>query len=183
MAITPERKKYLEEFSLRELDSQKKTSENAVENINKIIFTVSAGTFVLSISFVGYLKSEIVWPWLLIAAWVFLAGCLAINTYAHWLTYNRSTLQMKHINASRSKGFEPEWGETMEKDGYLMKTWPRLASRVLVGVFTLLVAGIVCLISFAAANLLSQNGLQQRDAAIKAYLSSSTVTNSILNAR
>lgn len=175
MSIAPERKEYLEKFSLRELDYQKSVKDKAVESINRIIFTVAAGTFVLSISFVGYLKSEIVWPWLLIAAWIFLAGCLAVNTYAHWLTYHFADLQIGHINRSRSKGFEPEWVKTIKKDKYLMKIWPKIADRVFVAVFTLLVAGIVCLIFFAGINLLAQNGLRQRDAAIRSYQSSSTI--------
>ncbi len=146
-----------DKLSLRSRASQLKTQRNAHAAINKIIFTVAAGTFVLSISFIGYLKNEIAWPWMLIAAWIFLAICLLVNMYAHWLTYDFAKRSIEHIDFSRSNNYIPTWNKLIAEDEYLMKKWPKKAAIIFIIVLILLILGVTCLIFFAGKNLLIQN--------------------------
>jgi len=72
MPLTDEQLQYQEGLSIRNIDRHLKTSDYAFEEINKIIFVMATGTFVLSISFIGYMKVGMIHPILLIWAWIFL---------------------------------------------------------------------------------------------------------------
>lgn len=147
-------KEYLEDLSLKNHKLQKDLLDTAVAELNKIIFVLATGTFILSISFIGYLKTEIVWPWLLIASWVCFAGALFCNIFAHLVTYTLSDKRLTAINNSRSSGFQKDWDVENRED---ITKWKKKGKTVNYAVFIFLAAGILLLLIFGAGNLLALN--------------------------
>ena len=58
-------KEYLESISLKDFDGQQKVKDYVQSEINRIIFYLSTGIFVVSITFIGYLKNIPIHPYFL----------------------------------------------------------------------------------------------------------------------
>ncbi|MEN9614134.1 MAG: hypothetical protein RLZZ347_441 [Candidatus Parcubacteria bacterium] len=156
VGLTSELREYLENISLKDFDGQQKVKDYVQSEINKIIFYLGTGTFVLSISFIGYLKNNLLHPKVLIVAWVCLAlvilGQVIIHTLSKWVADKKQTL----INKSRSSNFNHSWQDATTKDTEIIK-WMKYASYLNIIILTLLLGGIIALLFFASSNLLYRN--------------------------
>lgn len=155
---TPERQEYLERLSISNIDIHRETQAYGIEELNKIIFVVSTGTFVLSISFIGYLKTEVTHPWLLIFSWIFLILAITCNVAAHLITVFVADRRMTHLNTSRKRNYDPHW-ETLTADDKSMHWWIKQAKRINIAVWLFLSGGLFFLLWFGGSNLLVQNAL------------------------
>ena len=174
MAFPPRDEKdreYLENLSLRNHASEGEMQKYALSELNKIIFILGTGTFVLSISFIGYLKVEIVHPWFLIISWICFVGAISCNILAHLSTYHVSGKRMTAINKSRSSGFSKSW-ETEDENA--IERWKILGNVVNYTVFIFLATGMLFLLLFAGENLLTQNNLFKQSAIRTENTSSTT---------
>ena len=160
LPLTEQRKEYLESLSLKAYEFQMGMRNYALSELNKIIFVLGTGTLVISISFIGYLKTIIVMPWLLIASWIFFVMAIASNISAHLITYRTSNKKMDAINQSRSSGFTTDWNTNDDEESKKLKKWGQRINWV---VFISLGAGMLFLLTFCAVNLLTQNQLRRQE--------------------
>jgi len=158
--MTPEEKrKYFEELSLFDFKSQLAVVDYASSELNKIIFYLGTGTFVLSISFIGYLKTKILHPYVLIASWVCFIIVIVGQIINHRLSKKVANRKIDLINKSRVSGFTILWQNETNKDPDIIK-WIGYASKIEKIVIFFLAIGLILLLSFGAINLLARNTFQ-----------------------
>ncbi|MDQ5954872.1 MAG: hypothetical protein QG583_800 [Patescibacteria group bacterium] len=152
--MTPEKFKEIDTLSLDNIRMYRDVSNTAVKHVNNIIFIISSGTFVASISFIGYLKTTPKYPWLLIFAWVFFFSAICGNVIVHYLSAKRSDRGVIELNNYRKEGFEPFWNMVESRDPKvnLMTRW---ANRITFFVFSCIFFGMAFLIAFGAVNILN----------------------------
>lgn len=156
---------HLKEVSDTNLEMHRQTKDSSHQAMNNILFVVSSGAFVLSISFIGNIKSVIAVPWVLIASWAFLITAIALNFAAHFFMIKQSNRQIKLINKERYDGFPNlnEFNNEVVKKDEELKEIVRKGNQVNKAVLTFLSLGLVALIVFGAANLLEQNKVNKHD--------------------
>jgi hypothetical protein len=164
--LTPKQLDHLIEVTDRNLSMHQETKNISYKALNNIIFGVSTGTFVLSISLIGYLKTTIYFPILLVLAWVALIVAIIGNYYAHVLTISQSRRQMQLINGFRASGFQ----NAHMFDTDVVANDSELNQNVKVGrianmaVLISLGLGLLFVFLFAAINLLAQNEVRKDEA-------------------
>lgn len=146
------KQEYLEKLSTDCIRLQHHLSEYGITEINKIIFSVGTGAFVISISLVAAIQANVVYPAALIASWIFLAISIVGNVFAHNITIWVADRNVKHINDSRASGFANSWEQAIENDKDIMR-WIRWASGANILVATSLGIGILAMVLFAALNI------------------------------
>ena len=158
--MTPEQYNKTDELSIRNIEFHSDNINTTVKNINNIIFVLAAGTFAVSISFIGYLKTAPKDPCLLILAWGFLLGAICGNVSVHYLSSKSSGRYIKEINDYRANNFTPHWNMTETKDETikLIRKW---TNGLTIFVFLCLFLGLVFLMAFGGINLVSQGSSQQ----------------------
>ena len=105
VGMDKERRDHLIDVSQRNLDSNAELKNNAYRSMNNIIFVVSTGAFVITISFISYLKIYIHASWLLLFSWVCLFLAIVFNFLAHWITSKMAIRANDLINEERKTGF------------------------------------------------------------------------------
>lgn len=158
--LTQEWKEYFERLSMENLKLQQAQKDYATSELNKIIFIIGTGTFVLSISFIGYLKTSPEHPWLLIASWIFLVLAIAGNVLAHSFSAKVAERKIEHLNTSRISGFMPHWETLTESDKDIM-WWRKYGAFITVFVWFSLAGGLLALLLFGGSNLLAQNAIKE----------------------
>ena len=148
----------LSDISLKNLEMHNEVSSNAYKTMNNIIFVISTGSFVLTISFISNLKTHIYFSYLLLISWLFLFLTIVFNFLAHWITAHSSNRKNELINEARISGF-PDGGNFNKKhdlDEKIIK-YKKLSKIVNICVLTFLPLGIISLIFFSWMNLTAQN--------------------------
>jgi hypothetical protein len=140
------------------LYKQEERKQIANEQIQKIIFVIGTGTFVLSINFIAFLKTEISLPWVLISAWLFLMLTIASNLLYHRQHVIVANLKIKIINDQRN---DPEkrrkqWGLVVESDKEV-NSFRTTARYYMNASYIFLLLAIVALFVFCVRNFLLQN--------------------------
>lgn len=161
LLITNEHKEYLEKLSLLDFENQQKVKDYAGNELNKIIFYLSTATFVLSISFIGYLKMEIIFPYILIASWICFIVAIGGQMYNHWISKKVAERKQSLINKSRSVGFYQLWQTMTESDVEISKLlkWANMIDKIVI--FSL-IFGLILLFIFGSNNLLAINNLHTK---------------------
>ena len=153
--MTPEQfHKHAEEVSSRNIEVLGEISNTAVKNINNIIFVISAGTFAVSISFIGYLKTPPHDPALLIIAWIFFICAICGNVAVHYIVTMVSEIRIREINEYRVSGFNPKW-DMLESKNPKAKSLKILGKRITYFIFLFIFLGLVFLVCFGGVNLFS----------------------------
>lgn len=149
---------HLRDVSMKNLEMHNEVMSNAYKTMNNIIFVVSTGSFVLTISFIGSLKTHIYYSFLLLISWIFLFFTITLNFVAHWITAQSSLRSNELTNEARTTGF-PDGGNFNKKskvDSKIIKykIWAKIVNTC---VLVFLPLGIISLICFSWMNLISQN--------------------------
>lgn len=132
------------------------------KSMNSIIFVISTGTLVLSISFIGYIKTYLHHPWILILCWFSLMCSIGFNFYAHILSSNSSIRQIELLNEERKNGFlnGVNFNDVVDKDKKIIKIRKRAKMTNWI-VITSLIVGLAALFFFGGINLLAQNAINK----------------------
>lgn len=146
----------IHEINLRNFEAHEKSKQYGVSSINNIIFLISTGTFVLSISFIGYVKTILLHPKLLVLSWVLLAIAIAGNVVSHIVTIELAKRNQDLINNPST--FEPY--APGSKDDRIIMNWSTIGRWAFSVVIVALAAGLLSLIVFGSVNLLHQNDLR-----------------------
>ncbi len=151
--LDKEQREYFENLSLKDFDGQQKVKDYVQSEINKIIFYLSTGTFVISISFIGYLKNEPMLPWFLISTWFCFLIVIGTQILIHIFSKRIAEKKQILINECRENAFSYSWQNSIKMDPYInnLSKW---ASRLDIFGFILLVTGLIFLLVFASFNLL-----------------------------
>lgn len=164
--MTPEEHlKHCIEVSDSNLSMHQETKNISYKAIDNMLFVVSTGTLVISISFIGYIKTYIHWPWLLIASWFFLIISVAINYTGHKLMIAQSKRQIDLLNEERRNKFIHSANydaEVVRKDAKMNEIilWGNRANTW--GVIFLCL-GLLSLLFFGGINLLAQNEINKQN--------------------
>ena len=150
---------HLKEVSDKNLDMHRQTKDFSHQAMNNILFVVSTGAFVLSISFIGNIKTVIAMPEVLIMSWIFLIITVALNFFAHSLMIRQSNRQIKLLNQERYEGFPHlnEFNKQVVKTDKELNEIVHKGKEVNKAVITFLLLGLASLIIFGAANLFAIN--------------------------
>jgi hypothetical protein len=149
---------YLEKLSARDFESQQKVKDYTGGELNRIIFYLSTGTFVLSMSFIGYLKTEVVYPYLLIWSWIFFSLAILGQMVGHWVSKQSADRRQVLINESRKSNFKTFYQETTDSDT-LVKRYKKIGSISDILIVCFLILGISFLLFFGASNVLNRNNI------------------------
>ncbi len=154
---------HLTELSDKNLSMHQERKNTSFKQQDKIIFIISTGTLVLSITFIGYLKTVIYWPHLLPAAWFFLVATVILNFVTHISIIRQARRQIEIINQWRETGFPDPMDfqkEKVDKDSQLNHI-VRWTNRYEIATVTCLIVGLLFLFTFATLNLIAQNKVNQ----------------------
>lgn len=154
MPLTPT--EHLIAVSDANLKMHQETKNASYKILNNIIFVVSSGALVVSITFIGYLKLEtlVLDRWILVMSWFFLILTILGNFFVHTLQIQESRRQITLINEWRGSGFpNPNNFQTgvVDKDADLNK----LANKkefLNLAVCCCLFLGVLALFIFATIN-------------------------------
>lgn len=147
---------HFEKISFENIKTNKDIHLNTVKTLNSIIFTIGAGTFAVSISFMGYLKVAPEHPWVLIWSWIFFFATICGNVVVHVLSSFIAVRLIKELNDHRKNNFMPPWDMRTTRDDKT-KSMQKWANGLSIFVFSCLFIGIVFLMVFTGINLLSQH--------------------------
>ncbi len=148
----------LEEVSSKNIETHMKIKSDAYKAMNNIIFVISTGAFVVVISLIGYLKTYIYHPWILLVSIISLSLTITLNFIAHWITAKSSIRLIGLLNKERSDGFPGGGGfsEIFKNDNDI-KYYKKFAGWVNVSVLIFLILGVAALICFGYLNLILNN--------------------------
>lgn len=147
------------DIAIRNISIFQEEQAYSTREIQKILFTLSTGTFVLSISFIGYVKTSLVDPGLLILAWVFLGLAIFWHTLLHYQAEEIARIKVRHANAARTQNNTPPLEERLSVDGdFLQKSDSAFVTRRLA--MSCMTLGLVCLMLFTIMNLMQQYDLK-----------------------
>lgn len=153
-----DRRDHLIDVSQRNLDKNTEVANNAFRSMNNIIFVVGTGAFVLTISFIGYIKIHIYSSWLLLISWVCFLITITFNFLAHWITAKMALRSNELVNEERRSGFSDNGDFNKKSDNdEKMKTYKKRAKLINFFVLCSLPLGIITLIFFSWINLSLQN--------------------------
>jgi len=157
-----EQEKHFIDVSDTNLNRHSNNMMGAFQSMNNIIFIVSTGAFALTISFVGYIKTYIYNPLILLISWIFLFLAITFNFIAHWITAQLSKRSMELTNEWRSSGFPDPKNhiKNMANDKKIIR-YKKMANIDNILVLIFLPLGIISLISFAWINFSTQNNLNK----------------------
>lgn len=150
-----------EEISRQNIAFQQKQVQESAKFINNIIFVVGTGTFVLSISFIGYLDTVILYPQLLVASWVFLFFAIVSTVASHAAAIFHSKRMIDLLNAHRSSGFKTEWNMVDSGGDEIYLRLAKWGNGLYIVAGLTLIAGLIFLIFFAAINFLALNEIRK----------------------
>ncbi len=158
-----EKEKHYHEAAEKNFLMHHEIKNDAIKSINNIIFVVGTGTFVLSISIIGYFKTALAFPCLLIISWLCLLLAIIGNVAAQWYTVKASLRNQKLINQWINSGFKtPEkWNMDTSSDPEIKK-FTRIGYKLSKWVVILLILGLFMLFAFVSINLIVQNKQYQR---------------------
>ena len=170
MLLTPSEQ---EEKKDRDLRNYREIYNNAIKDMNSIIFVISTGMFVLSVTFIGYIKSYLHAEWALISSWIFIAITIVLNFSAHFYTSKTTNKKIKILNKFSLYTFVDY---DIYKKNHVDEN-PDVLEFERKGKFTNYVIAslslaLVLLLIFGIINLINQNNLNKKN--IKQSLSCNT---------
>ena len=151
--LTYEEKKELHKWEFTRFDDSKARNAQALD---KILFVIGTGSFVLSISYVSGFSTSYLPPWLiflLIGSWLALAISIAIQAYSYRVSLNHDDYVLKGLNKWRAKGLVGDLPGPDEKTNKMSE----LVDKLNIATAVALAIGLLTLLVFAAANLLVTN--------------------------
>ena len=157
-----ERKDHLIQVSDINQERQTELGNTAYRSMNNIIFVLSTGSFVLTISLIGYLKNYITHSYFLLISWCFLFLSITFNFLAHFVTAKIAERSFQLVNEERAHGFpyDGDFNKKIDTDDKIKKYRFRAKITTYV-VLTSLPFAIITLIIFSWLNLISQNKINE----------------------
>jgi len=140
----------------RNFDRHQEIKSTTIKSLNNTIFLLSTGTFVLSMSLIAYLKSEIFYPRLLVLAWLFLLLAIAGSAWAQWCMASCSIQNQNLLNDWVKSAFTvpgPNWNMDTSKDEKIQKA-TKLGKFLTKLTIFFVVSGLLSLFFFASINIL-----------------------------
>jgi hypothetical protein len=146
---------HLVAVSDKNLDMHQETKNISHKAINNIIFAVSTGTLVVSITFIGNIKDNIIFSNILIISWLCLISTIALNFIAHRLMIKQSSKQIELLNEERKNKFSHggNYVEEVVNENKELEKIVVLGQKVNVGVLITLSIGMLFLVWFVSLNL------------------------------
>jgi hypothetical protein len=118
-----------------------------------IILIVTTGSFALSVTYInGSNQYPLVDAWWLIVAWVCLLGALFVHAYGYWISVQTSQYTQNKLIEWKSNGLQGNG--LSNKNPEKLKMDKKIQTSNIVTI-TLLSAGIISLVVFAAGSLLA----------------------------
>lgn len=157
-----ERKERMMKLITGNFHMHQEVKQSALKAFHNTIFVIGTGTFVLSVSFIGYLKVEILWPCLLILTWILLILSIGSDTFMTWCTVRCSLRDQNLLNKWTASNFTdpPNWNMDSSSDEKI-KTYTRWIYRSEKIAVASLLSALVSLVIFASINLLAQNEVRR----------------------
>lgn len=143
----------------KNLEVYTEIKNSKLDALNRNIFIISTGGFVLSVSLISWIKTPIFYPFLLILSWFLIFIVIISNSFALWLMIKDSERRSYITNSYRvGKITNIDYNKVMlnNEDPKLKKLEKRMTAINWI-VPIILVTGIVCLILFASINLIIKN--------------------------
>lgn len=124
----------------------KESSQNDYE---KNLMYISAGTLVLSITFIEKITpiQDAIFLWIIVVSWFLLSTSIGINLFSYWLAIHQADKLQDSINASM----------TFDGINDQIKENNKLLKRVNVTTLATLFIGIICLVLYCSLNVLNMS--------------------------
>jgi hypothetical protein len=145
-----------DDLSRANLDMHTNIININIKSMNNIIFVVSTGVFVLSLSLIHYIERPVVYPKLVVFSWLAIFLVMILNFFALWLMVRYSQRQKEITNQWRVNNFSnpSEYNSDIINDKELkaLEKDMKWTNKI---VFILLPSGIFTLILFTIVNFLN----------------------------
>jgi hypothetical protein len=142
-----ERQKKIYDDQMSLWDTFHKTASDMDARFDKALFTIAAGSFGLSFAFIDKIVklASAQLTWVLVASWVFFAGCLIVIVLGHLLSAEAYRRQRDNVARNMALRFEGKPAENIiTRDAVSPCNYTALFAYI---------GGIICLLSFVLLNL------------------------------